>query len=44
MFPNASIEFQVDVYGQSYTQSMLEDIADLVSALTGEDIVSFIYN
>ena len=44
MFPNASIEFQVDVYGQSYTQSMFEDIADLVSALTGEDIVSFIYN
>ncbi len=44
MFPNASIEFQVDVYGQSYTQSMLEDIADLVSQLTGEDIVSFIYN
>lgn len=44
MFPNASIEFQVDVYGQSYTQSMLDDIVDLVTTLTGEDIVSFIYN
>lgn len=44
MFPNASIEFKVDVYGQSYTQSMLDDIVDLVSKLTGEDIVRFIYD
>lgn len=44
MFPNAYIEFKVDVYGQSYTQSMLDDIVDLVSQLTGEDIVRFIYD
>ena len=44
MFPNSNIEFKIDVYGQSYTQSMLDDIVDLVFQLTGEDIVSFIYN
>ena len=44
MFPDANIEFIVDVSGQSYTQSMLDDIIDLVSTLTGEDIVRFIYD
>ena len=44
MFPDANIEFIVDVAGQSYTQSMLDEIIDLVSTLTGEDIVRFIYN
>ena len=44
MFPVANIEFIVDVSGQSYTQSMLDDIIDLVSTLTGEDIVRFIYD
>lgn len=44
VFPNANIEFKADVYGQSYTQSMLDDIVDLVSQLTGEDIVRFIYD
>ena len=44
MFPDANIEFIVDVSGQSYTQSMLDEIVDLVSTLTGEDIVRFIYN
>lgn len=44
MFPNANIEFKVDVYGQSYTQSMLDDIVDLVTTLTGEDIVRFNYD
>lgn len=44
MFPDANIEFIVDVSGQSYTQSMLDDIIDLVSTLTEEDIVQFIYN
>lgn len=40
MFPDANIEF--DVCGQSYTQSMLDDIIDLVSTLTGENTVKFI--
>lgn len=44
MFPDANIEFIVDVSGHSYTQSMLDDIIDLVSKLTGEDIVRFIYD
>ena len=44
MFPDANIEFIVYVSGQSYTQSMLGDIIDLVSTLTGEDIVRFIYD
>ena len=44
MFPDANIEFIVDVSGQSYTQSMLDDIIDLVFTLTGEDIVRFIYD
>ena len=42
MFPDANIEFIVDVSGQSYTQSMLDDIIDLIHELTGEDIVRFI--
>ena len=44
MFTDANIEFIVDVVGQSYTQSMLDDIIDLVTTLTGEAIVRFIYN
>lgn len=44
MFPDANIEFIVYVSGQSYTQSMLDDIIALVSTLTGEDIVRFIYD
>ena len=44
MFPNVYIEFKVDVYGQSYTQSMLDDIVELVTTLTEEDIVRFIYD
>ena len=34
----------VDASGQSYTQSMLDDIIDLVYELTGEDIVRFIHD
>ena len=45
MFSNASIEFKVDVYGQAYTQDMLNDILNLVeSSLGNRNIVQFITN
>ena len=36
--------YRMKLYGQLHTQSMLENIADLVSQLTGEDIIRFIDN
>ncbi len=45
MFPDAHIEFQVDVYGQAYTENMLADVKNLVKELTGNgNIVKFFYD
>lgn len=45
MFPDATIEFRVDVYGQAYTQDMLDDVLNRVRDLLGNsDMVSFITN
>ena len=45
MFPDAHIEFQVDVFGQAYTENMLADVKNLVKALTGNgNIVKFFYD
>ena len=45
MFPNAEIEFSVDVCGQQYTQTMLDDVLNRVYHLLGNsDIISFIFN
>lgn len=42
LFPNADVEFMVDVYGQAYTQTMLEDILNRVKTLLGNsDMVRF---
>ena len=40
----ADIEFRVDVRGQNYTQEMLDDITDRVTALTKKtNLIEFIY-
>ena len=36
--------YRMKLYGQLHTQSMLDDIVDSVSQLTGEEIVGFIDN
>ena len=45
MFSNATIQFKVDVFGQAYTQDMLDDILSQINDLIGNsDFVQFIFN
>ena len=45
LFVGADIQFKVDVYGQSYTDEMLDDLLSRVSNLLGSsDMVKFIKN
>ena len=42
MFPTADIRFEVDIYGQAYTRSMLDDVRNRVENLLGtHEMVKF---
>lgn len=43
MFPNATIDFVVDIYGQAYTSEMIDDVLSRVYELLGSsDMINFI--
>ena len=45
MFVDADIIFLVDVYGQSYTGEMINNIKQMVESLTGNgNMIKFIFN
>ena len=44
MFPNASIQFEIDVCGQAHTNEMINDILQRVWELLGRnDMIGFMY-